>query len=452
MRQAWSNLLMSPFRLLGVLSLLLCTVTQGLSRPLTAFTLASPRLKDWAVVHQSTSETLLRQGWSLAITGLPRGVESTLMVSYQAEQTASTSTAERRADALQDIYNGYAGKGYNVSRTLWPVKGKRGIIINIQGLTHDLSPRIQRALIYSWSLPIDSWVVWVEVRQTWTADTAKTLDNAFERTFSKTLAETLVADVAALWHEVPSLNPPPSASVVPAPPASNPPPPPPVPTAEPPSTPVPSPSPPVAERPTPPAVNPPPPAEPVATIPPSSVPTVPSVPVPPATQVTPVPPATPVTPATPATPVTPATPATPATTPAVSPARWTTDDGRLSLVVPAEWRVIGKAPTLLVAPSGVSIRLYPAETYRDAHDLTQLLADFVTGQQEISRRHFAARSLAVPDGEGVQVTYTNAARRTVHARYLGRHGHVWRLEVELLGQRTQVPEPVQRVLESVLLQ
>jgi len=196
------------------------------------------------------------------------------------------------------------------------------------------------------------------------------------------------------------------------------------------------------------------PAQPVTPTAPDK-PTVPATPTAPEKPATPATPATPSTPDKPAAPVTPAAPDKPATPtppdkPATPPApRWETADKGLSLVMPNGWSVHGTSPYLFSSPTDILVRVYPVESYKDDKELKEVLQEFIAGQKEISAAHFSQQNVTIDGATGVMVNFTNYAKRTTQAYYLGKNRHLWRIEVDLPGENTVVPEEVSRLINGM---
>lgn len=137
------------------------------------------------------------------------------------------------------------------------------------------------------------------------------------------------------------------------------------------------------------------------------------------------------------------TPATPAVK------RWQTDDGGLSLVLPDGWNVSGKNIYLFSGLADATVRLFLPDTYNTAKELQEDVQDFAATHKEISAAHFAQQNCTFDGATGMRVSYTNVAKRTTLAYYFGKSGHLWRIEADLPGENTPIPDVLTRLVNSI---
>lgn len=195
------------------------------------------------------------------------------------------------------------------------------------------------------------------------------------------------------------------------------------------------------------------PPAPPATTPPATAPSKEATPAPTTVAATApaiTPPTTETTP-TPATAPTPTPPAQPATQTANIP-RWKYENGLLSIVLPAGWKVSDKTPYQFTGLPGVIAYLYPWEPYKTDAQRDQALNAFIADQRDIAVKDFSHTSFAPDNSTGVMVRYTNVEDKTVYSYLFAKSGRLWQLLVCLPGENAQLPEVMAGMVGSMIVQ
>ena len=476
-------------RIIWSICCLALTLAMAHTVPLSQKQISSSRFEGWAVLSSECSDTAIRQVWRQRLYDLPKEVEGYTMVSYIVQQADTAKKAQQTAQELtkKQRFHDYIARGFALTVDKWSLSdAQQGVIATVRGIAHssESADIAHRATIYTYVATVDKTVIWFELSQVLSANDLKLVDHAAEHASGKTLADDVANIVITLWendaqpgdHYIPppptapvdETTPPPpptppakptppaqTAPAEPAKPAPPPPPPPPVPpaakvTADPakpaPQTP---PAPASSETPVkvapaaptppappaPPAANPPP--DPAKTAPPARSDT-------PADTAKPAPPE----PAKPTPPTTPAPPAPPAGK------VWQTEDKTLTLSLPDAWSVAGKVPYIFTGEPDVTMRLYPADSYKTDDELKACIQEYIDSQREVSlsNKSFAQQACRLDGATGVVVRFTNYAGRITQGFFLGKSGRLWRIDIDLPGNNQALPESVQHVIEGMRVQ
>ena len=455
---------MRGHRLIGVLVLLLASLSPLRAQGLHERMLSSGRFLDWAVLQADITDRAVDQVWRQRLYDLPRDVDGYTMVSYRVIRTDSKTEAAGIVKQLtqKKRFDDYVAKGYATAIEPWNVMSVPAVKFTVRGTdyTAERAAVAHHADIFTFAVQAESYVIWLEVRQVTTAPSLGAADRAIEKVTARPLAEDLVGQVIELWNgprEAPPV-------VAPSKPEGQPPiVQPPKPEEKPPvvAPPKPEEKPPVVQPPKPeeqpPAVQPPKPEDNPPVIAPPKPEEKPPLVQPPKPEEQP-PVVQPPKPEEKPPMLQPPKPETQPVVPSPQPEEpvpadqrvWLSADGWLQLTIPTDWKVTGQQKVTFTGFPHATVRLFAPETYASANELHEILLDFAESQQAASRKDYTQQEFTVDGVTGLQVRYLNMLGSVMHVYCFGKAGRAWRLECEITGDKLNAAAPLPALLQRVI--